>query len=97
LAPTVYLVKDDVLVKDESVEARTALAKKHPNRLVIFLRGVAGGFSSGDSPYVTLDRFQPSHVAHEIGHYLHLHHTHDGRVYIAVLGSDKRVYLRWSL
>lgn len=70
------LVKDDVLVKDESVEARAALAKKHPNSLVMFLRGGTGGFSSGDSPYLTLDRFQPSHVAHEIGHYLHLHHTH---------------------
>jgi hypothetical protein len=72
-------VKDDILVKDESDEARIKLAKQHPDSIVIFLRNVGGGASAGNSWYVNVgNNFEASHVAHEIGHYLHLQHTYSG-------------------
>ncbi|HEU4404720.1 MAG TPA: hypothetical protein VFS43_05455 [Polyangiaceae bacterium] len=99
------VVRDDKLWRqdtDESsaaaFEARTELASKYPDSLVLFVRD-GGGRSSGDTAFAVVRAdFDPAHVAHEIGHYLHLHRTHGAaRAGQAKAGDADGAATAWGL
>lgn len=67
-------------LRDGDPAASLQLARQYPRAIMVIWTNLGTGMSSGTSPVVRVHNdFHPGHVAHEIGHFLHLEHTfHEG-------------------
>jgi hypothetical protein len=77
---------------------RQLFASKYPGKVVIFCTPGGGGAGSSEADYVIMRGGHPNLFPHELGHFLHLNHTHgvvptirDYMLDIFVRGNNSRL------